>query len=57
MDPPNQDERDQDVVIVLRMPRAQKGSYVAQSRADGMKLAEWIFSTLDAACDVKYHEK
>ena len=36
-------------VIVLRMPRARKGRYVAAARARGMKLFDWILATLDEA--------
>lgn len=35
--------------IVLRLPREQKGRYVAASRAAGTTLAAWIFAQLDAA--------
>lgn len=33
--------------IVLRLPRPQKGRYVAAARAQGLTLAAWIFARLD----------
>ena len=36
-------------LIVLRLQRAQKGRYVAASRAAGLTLMQWIAATLDAA--------
>lgn len=49
---------DPDSVIVLRIPRAQKGRYVAASRAADLTLAAWITATLDAAAPpIPAHEK
>ena len=39
----------QDSIIVLRLPRSQKGRYVAASRASGLTLAAWILARLDTA--------
>ena len=36
-----------DSQIVLRVPRSQKGRYVAAARAQGLTLAAWIFARLD----------
>jgi len=40
---------DQETNIVLRLPRADKGRYVAAAREQGLTLAAWIFARLDAA--------
>jgi hypothetical protein len=36
-------------LIVLRIPREEKGRYVAASRAAGLTLAAWMRATLTAA--------
>lgn len=36
-------------IIVIRLPRAEKGRYVAASRAAGQTLADWCRATLTAA--------
>ena len=41
----------ENTIIVLRLPRAEKGAYVAASRAAGVTLAQWIRSTLTAASE------
>ena len=42
---------DPETKIVLALPRAQKGRYVAASRAAGLTLAAWIFARLDDASE------
>lgn len=40
---------DPDSIIVLRLPRPQKGRYVAAARAQGLTLAAWLLAVADRA--------
>jgi hypothetical protein len=47
----NEQGHDPSALIVLRMPRAQKGRYVLASRNEKKKLYEWIIEKLDEASE------
>jgi hypothetical protein len=46
-----QPDHDQDTTIVWRLPKAQKGRYVAASRKAGQTLISWLEGLADAASD------
>lgn len=41
------DEANDEAIIHLRLPRALKAAWVAQSRAEGVKLTDWIVQRVE----------
>ena len=45
----NEEKQNKTSWIQMRIDTEKKAGYVKRAQAEGMKLTEWIFKTLDAA--------